>query len=131
MKPKISDLRKSNAELSHWTRQTANRLVRISTAGRDVETEGTTDKSDVIIHQKKLQKCLARVHDLREANEAAAASSAEVVAKLGQESSKAVPVGPQISPRIAELQRRIGFVCASNEQGEEERWRNGKFHYRG
>jgi hypothetical protein len=78
MKQKISDLCKSNAELSHQTRHTANRLVRISTDGKDVETQGTTDQSDVIIHQQKLQKCLARVYNLRDANEAAAASNAEI-----------------------------------------------------
>jgi hypothetical protein len=121
IKQKMSDLRKSNAGLTLQTRQVANRLVRISKTGKDVDGDGAADKSDVIIHQQKLQKALTRVYNLREANEAAVAANTELQARVGVEGARPVAVGTKPNARTEELQRSIAELSAGLEQSEEER----------
>jgi hypothetical protein len=121
LKQRISDLRKSNTELSVQTRQTANRLVRISKAAREAEVEPSADRSDVIVHQQKLQKALTRVCNLREANDAAAAANAEWQARAAEQGGRPVGAGRKVAPQVEAIQKRIAEVTASNEQSEEER----------
>ena len=118
---KIDDLKKANTELSVQTRQTANRLVRIEKQGKDVDLQGNTDKSDVIIHQQRLQKALTRVYNLKEANESAAAENAELQATIAQLLSKSPKKETHVDPKIVELQKRVAMITASCEQSEEER----------
>jgi chromosome segregation ATPase len=121
IRQKISDLRKSNAGLALHTRQVANRLVRISKTGEDAETDATADKSDVIIHQQKLQKALTRIYNLREANDAAFAANGELQARVDAECAPVQPAGRRASPRGEELRQRVAELTASIEQSEEER----------
>jgi hypothetical protein len=121
LKQRISDLKKSNLALSVQTRQTANRLVRISKTGKNVDADGLTDKSDVIIHQQRLQKGLTRVCNLKEAIESAIAETAELTAKLGQETPK-IPISTLgLPPRVIELQKKVSGIQANIEQSEDDR----------
>jgi hypothetical protein len=121
LKQKISDLKKSNIELTLQTRQTANRLVRISKSGKDVDTEGLTDKSDVIIHQQRLQKMLTRVCNLKEAIESASAGNSDLQSKLGRETAR-IPDAPlALPPHVIELQKHVSAMKANLEQSEDDR----------
>ena len=118
---KIDDLKKTNHELSVQTRQTANRLVRIEKQGKDIDLQGNTDKSDVLIHQQRLQKVLARVYNLKDANETTVTENSELQTRIAEITSKNPKKETTVAPRIAELQKRIAIVTASNEQSQEER----------
>jgi hypothetical protein len=119
-KQRISDLRKANTELALQTRQTANRLVRLSKGAKDADIEPSADKSDVIIHQQKLQKALTRIYNLREANEAAAGGNAELQARVADHGGRE-PSVRKAEANVEGLQKRIAESTASNEQSEEER----------
>jgi chromosome segregation ATPase len=121
IRQKINDLRKSNAGLTLQTRQVANRLVRISKTGKDVDTDRSSDKSDVIVHQQKLQKALGRVYNLREANDAASVENAELQARVGITNEPILTTERRCSPRLEEVQRRVAELTARLEQSEEER----------
>jgi hypothetical protein len=121
IRQKISDLRKSNVGLALHTRQVANRLVRVSKTGKDVDTDAAVDKSDVIIHQQKLQKALTRVYNIREVNDASLVANAELQDRVGAQCAPAKPAGGRASPRTEELRRTVAELTASFEQSEEER----------
>lgn len=120
LKQKINDLKKVNKELSVQTRHTANRLVKLEKSEQP-SLEPTTTKSDVIIQQQRLQKVLTRVYNLRESNEATAASNAELQDRLQQESGRLPKQATKVSDKLQNLQKRINEMTASIEQSEEDR----------
>jgi septal ring factor EnvC (AmiA/AmiB activator) len=117
VKQQISDLRKLNNDLGVQTRQAANRLVRISKTAQDGEIESCTD---VILHQQKLQKALARVCSLREENEIALTENTDLQGRFAEQSGRSVNVDRTPRPQVEELQKKIAEVIATNEQSQEE-----------
>jgi hypothetical protein len=113
LRRQIKELRKANAERKVRSRQTANQLVKISKDDINVEPP------DVTVQQQRLHKCLARLHGLREANEAAVAANSILQAKLAHHAAR--PLEQEVSQRIIELQKRIGDVKVGNGLSEEER----------
>ncbi|OHT09785.1 hypothetical protein TRFO_21219 [Tritrichomonas foetus] len=122
IKQKISDLKKSNNELSVQTRHTANRLVKLSKTEGATTLEPTANKSDVIIQQQRLQKALTRVYTLRESNESTMASNSELQQKIAAaESGRSSKDEKKVPEKILKLQRKVAELTASTEQSEEDR----------
>ena len=123
MKQKINNLKRSNHELSAQTRQTANKLVKLSKMEGKKTLEPTVDKSDVIIQQQRLQKALTRVHDLKKSNESAMLSNTKLHERLNAKEEKCElnKKEQKVSNDIVKLKQKISELTNTVEQLEGER----------